>query len=454
MQEPSAADRLPPAEPAAEVAVIIEQVSVPSLRQVALASFSAIEDHMIRLADKWREVAFDVRTPKGLAAAKEARNELREQGRYPVQRLADRLRDEANDLKKILTTEAERVIGIARPIEDSIHAQITAEEERREAEKQAAAKAEADRVAKLEANYQSLLGWIDHCRAANMTSERITAGIAALTAAEIGPDWQEYQQRAIDRKAAVLGAMEQIRIGLIEREADQERVREAERVAKEEAAKIEAQKRVLEAERARLEAERREMQAEQDRLKEIQHRIEAIRTAAGLYDPTDPSKDIEHAMLVLQNMQIGQDTFGMFAMIADAERTNALTLLSAIRDKALEIENESARSAELAERDRQFAQAEAERLQREASQAAKEAQAQDDLKLETKPAEPAPKIDITKTINVSEISRRLGFILPAAFILNTLEIPYAGKEKASILWHEARWPDIKEALIQYIRKLP
>ena len=44
------------------------------------------------------------------------------------QRLRDRLKDEANDLKRVVTDEAEAVIKIIAPVEDAIHAQITAED--------------------------------------------------------------------------------------------------------------------------------------------------------------------------------------------------------------------------------------------------------------------------------------------------------------------------------------
>jgi hypothetical protein len=48
-------------------------MAVPSLKEVALASFVAIESHMQALARKYRDVAFDVTTTAGMAAAKAAR---------------------------------------------------------------------------------------------------------------------------------------------------------------------------------------------------------------------------------------------------------------------------------------------------------------------------------------------------------------------------------------------
>ena len=54
-----------------------------TLKATALASFVAIRSHAAKLAEKYRAVAYDVTTPKGMAAAKDARLELREDAALP-----------------------------------------------------------------------------------------------------------------------------------------------------------------------------------------------------------------------------------------------------------------------------------------------------------------------------------------------------------------------------------
>jgi hypothetical protein len=58
-----------------------------SMTQAALAPLTQIETGLRALAERYRAVAFDLTTPKGMADAKAARHDLRENGRYAGQRV-------------------------------------------------------------------------------------------------------------------------------------------------------------------------------------------------------------------------------------------------------------------------------------------------------------------------------------------------------------------------------
>jgi hypothetical protein len=255
-------------KPPAAIALATPQAAEPAtLKQTALASFAPIESHMRTLAARYKDVAYDVTTTKGMADAKAARLVLREEGRYAVQRLQDRLKKEANDLKRTLDAKGDELIALVKPAEDAIHAQIEAEEQRKAAEREAKAAKERERIADLDAKLAALSTWIDRCKEPGMTAERIEKGIALLEDAQIdAAEWQEYAARAEDRKAEVLGVMHTL--------YDQAVVREAE------AARLEAQR--LENERiaAELAAQRAEIERQAAVLRQQEQEIEAARQRA------------------------------------------------------------------------------------------------------------------------------------------------------------------------------
>lgn len=211
-------DTLPEIDPALlkPGPIIALQPEPATLKDTALASFTPIESHMRTLAARYRDVAYDVTTPKGMKDAKAARLVLREEGRFAVQRLVQRLKDEANDLKRVVEARATEVIALTKPVEDAIHQQIEAEEARVAAEK-----AERARIEALQAKLAALSNWIERCRAPGMTAERIHTGIHALTELELAPeDWQEFHARALARKDEVLEVMRELHRQAVAREQE------------------------------------------------------------------------------------------------------------------------------------------------------------------------------------------------------------------------------------------
>lgn len=138
---------------------------------------------------------------------------------------------------------------------------------------------------------------------------------------------------------------------------------------------------------------------------------------------------------------------------------------------------EERRAAELAERERErIRREEAERLEREAAQRAlKEAAAAEAARIAAAPAptqppaaaqiappaassqagnvlpmqRPTPAPATPPTLTLGQIGKRLGFNLTADF-LKSLGFEPAGRERSAVLFHEASWPAMCQALINHI----
>lgn len=266
--------------------VVVAEPRQATLKETALASFTPIVAHMTTLAQRYRDVAFDLLTPKGLAAAKAARLELREEGRYAVQRLQKRLKDEANDLKRTIDAKAEEAIAIVKPVEDAIHAQIEAHEAKVAAEKAERERIEAERKAKHEAGIAKIRAYLAHCEQPGMTAARIQSGMDMLRAVTFGPEWEEYAVPAASAQCETLEAMQRLHAGAVARE-------EAAARAAEEAARLEAQR--IENERKAAELAEREAALKRAE-EEAAAREQASREQAAFEDwvnKTSPSGDVE-----------------------------------------------------------------------------------------------------------------------------------------------------------------
>ncbi|GAB2827518.1 hypothetical protein GCM10027276_33070 [Comamonas piscis] len=85
----------------------------PSINDAALALFTPLEADMTALAAKFHNVAYDMSTAKGAKAARDARLELRESGRFAIQRLRDQTKGHLNDCKTLIETESTRLPAAA-----------------------------------------------------------------------------------------------------------------------------------------------------------------------------------------------------------------------------------------------------------------------------------------------------------------------------------------------------
>lgn len=272
----------PPAVPATiEPPAMLAPISI---KATVLAQFAAAEATLTTLAAKYHGVAFDVTSTKGLAEAKAARLDLRENGRFMVERAEKRVRADVNDLKRVMADEVERLVKIVRPSEDAIHAQIEAEETRKAAEKAERERLAAERAAKFGAQLDTIRGYAK--AAAGLPAATIAKGIAALEAMTFGAEWEDFQSAATDTRDLTLSVLRTMHEAAAQREADDaERERQRQENARV-AAGLAEQRKQLAAQEAELkrqaEAQRAAQaaaeQAEADRLAEARRAAQAAMT--------------------------------------------------------------------------------------------------------------------------------------------------------------------------------
>ena len=235
-------------------------VSAP-LRDAALAPLVAIESGLRALSERYRNVAFDLSSSKGLGEAKVARYDLRENGRYAVRRACERFKKEANDAKRAVDEEAERLVALVKPREDEIDALISEREAQLAAEKALRERLDAERVAKHRANLGIIRGYVSD--AAGKTAAQIGAAIERITTMREAIDdegfawfWQEFAEEAAATWDNALSGLQALHLAAQTSEAEAQRL-EAQRLENERAAALLAAERaVFAAEKAARDAER------------------------------------------------------------------------------------------------------------------------------------------------------------------------------------------------------
>ncbi len=229
-------------------------LGTPSINDAALALFTPLEADMTALAAKYHNVAYDMTTTKGAKAARDARLELRESGRFAIQRLRDQTKGQLNDCKTVIETEATRLIAIVEPAEVAIDKQIKAHEQKLADEKAAKEKAEAARVQKHTDAIATIAGYSDKAR--GLAVERIEAGIAYVRGIDVSPAvFEEFAERAAGEKAATISRLEQMAADRRTADAAEAQRQENERVA----AELAAQQRKLDEQAAELARQREAM---------------------------------------------------------------------------------------------------------------------------------------------------------------------------------------------------
>lgn len=188
--------------------------AVMTVREAALARFTATEIHLTDMATRYKNVAWDCSTPKAMAATKAARLEMREEGRYVIQRLVESTKKELNDLKKDMEAEGERLIAILQPHEEAadtaIKAQEKLDEEAAEQKRKAVANAAA-RVAGFEAKLNTIKGY--PALAEGKPSATIAAGIKYVQGLDVSSEtWVEFTPRAVAAKEETLKALDALHL--------------------------------------------------------------------------------------------------------------------------------------------------------------------------------------------------------------------------------------------------
>lgn len=229
-------------------------LGTPSINDAALALFTPLEADMTALAAKYHNVAYDMTTTKGAKAARDARLELRESGRFAIQRLRDQTKGHLNDCKTVIETEATRLIAIVEPAEDAIDKQIKAHEKKLADDKAAKEAAEAERVKKHTDAIATIAGYSDKAR--GLAVERIEAGISYVRGIDVSAAvFEEFAERAAGEKAATIARLEQMAADRRTADAAEAQRVENERVA----AELAAQQRKLDEQAAELARQREAM---------------------------------------------------------------------------------------------------------------------------------------------------------------------------------------------------
>lgn len=183
-----------------------------SIKDTVLAQFKETEAGLLAMAEKYRNVVYDVTTTKGMNEAKAARAELRDDGRRMLTRTEAAVKADVNELKKVMGDEVERLVAIVKPVEDAIDAQIKAEEKRKADEKAERDRKEAERVGAHRANIEQLKAYVE--QAEGQPVEVIEKAIATLGEMTFGEEWEEFAQEA---EAACLATVQRL-LAMVESE--------------------------------------------------------------------------------------------------------------------------------------------------------------------------------------------------------------------------------------------
>lgn len=228
-----------------------------------ITEYSQTEQALAELRNKYANAVFDVSTTKGMTLAREARAEVRGY-RVALEKKRVEIKAPALERCRLIDTEAKRITAALEALEGPIDEIIKAEEHRKEEERLARLEAERQRV-------QAITAKIDTIRAlpaslVGKPSVVIKGQLAKLR--DQVPDTGEFAEllpTALDAHTATIARIEQQLQAQLDQEAEQarikaereelDRLREADRLRREEDERKAAAER---AEQERLDRERRE----------------------------------------------------------------------------------------------------------------------------------------------------------------------------------------------------
>jgi colicin import membrane protein len=276
-------------------------IEAPAIIRTGIAEYDGIAAGLTDLKARYEGVRFEVETTAGDKQARAARFEL-VRLRVAIEAKRKELKAPALERSRLIDSVAKQITSEIEAIEGPIDAQIRAQEERKESERLAKIKAEADRLDAIRARIGKIRAVIGMTGSA---SGAITESIAKVESMEIDASYQELQGEAEQTKARVLSDLADMHVYAKEQEdrrarldaeraeLDRQRAKDAaERKAEDERraaaqkiedARLKAERDKLEAEqkaeRDRLAKERAEFQAQQAEARKKQAREDAERDA-------------------------------------------------------------------------------------------------------------------------------------------------------------------------------
>lgn len=270
----------------------------------AIAEYSPTAAALAELATRMAKVVYDVSTPKGLAAAKADRAEVRDL-RVALEKKRVEIKEPALTRCREIDTEAKRITAELLKYEEAADKPIKALEAKLAAERQALIDAELKRGDDIMKRIAAFDGNKNLTPASG--SQLITEHIDDLHAIDIDDSFAEFRDTAELAKSAGLARLAALRTAAVEHEAAQAKLKKDQeeltrlRAEQEARDKAEREKRDAEtaAENRRLAEERRAFEAEQAKAREVQ-RIENERIAA---EQAAAQKVIDDARKALEAQQ-------------------------------------------------------------------------------------------------------------------------------------------------------
>lgn len=313
------------------------------------------------LAERFRGVVWDVTTIKGMDEARRARAALRDQGRYPIQKLKTAGSKLLGTMQRQFNQRCDDVIeeieGYERPIDEI----ITAEEQRKENERAERAAAEQRRIEGHTEAIRAISAMV--AAAAGMDSADIERQIAAAQQIIVDEGYEEFQGQAQQAKDETLRQLQGLLVAAKAEEAELEETRRQQAALAAAQQQLEADRRA-QAERERQLAEREKDLAEkearqkaeaeslerarQERAAGVQLRIEALRDAPMLYGRADEPDTIQAGIEALRAQPLTADLFDDRIGEATMHRDNSLEVLTLVLAEAQAREADEARAAHAA----------------------------------------------------------------------------------------------------------
>lgn len=384
-----------------------------------LVRYSATEASLAKLREIYKGATFDLRTTAGNDAAREARKNLVTL-RTSLESRRKQFKAPALAFGRLIDTEAERITTEILALEEPIDQQIKADEKRRAEEKAAREKAEAERVAKLRAGVDGLRAFIVQVQSPGMTAARLQSGISVLTGMAFPLEqWQEFHGAVTAAHAEALDYLRNAHAGAVEREA------EAARLAADRA-EFERQKAAMRAEQELLEADRKAAafaRAEAERAAAAQQAV--IEAAARQREAA------EHARMERERLaEMTKDA----PKPEDDDPMDPPPAVPATQETVVENRLQP-QAGMLSPVDAAVVKPVAEVVV-----ATDDAAGSDVIQRQDEPP----------TLKGGDISARLGFTLQAAFIAETLGVPWRATDKAEKLWRESDFGLICAALVRHV----
>lgn len=276
-----------------------------------IAEYSPTAAALAELGARFKGVVFDVTTKEGLDQARKGRAEIRTL-RTSLEAKRVEIKRPALERCRLIDAEALRITAALLELETPIDSQIKKEEARKEEERAAKAKAEAERIERCKQMVDDISFSI--VSVSGKPSSVIASEIETVKALVIGDEYCEFKAQAESTRAATLARLAELHAAAIAHEAEQERIKaeraelarlkaeQEERTRTEQArAAEEARKRAEEeaAARARIEAEQREsrakIEAEECAAREARQKADAEAKA---------KRDAEEARIKVQREEV------------------------------------------------------------------------------------------------------------------------------------------------------